>query len=400
MTFPIESLGTSAYQFGLVVAVAIGFGFGFVLERSGFGRATKLAAQFYLRDMTVFKVMFTAIVTAMLGFVLLDATGLVSFASLRQQIASWTYVGPMIAGGLLLGVGFIISGYCPGTSIVAGASGNVDGMVAVGGVVAGTWVYSELFRIPAVAAFHNSGEKGALFLDDLLGVSPRLLAGIIALVAIALFFGAERVEAVMARRRASEAPVMERRPRRLALATVGSLAALSLMGLALPAAAPHDAAAKAPRTISAAALARTLLDEPWSVRILDFRSDGEFTAARIPESERADPTDLASLGLDWADPARALVVVTADGSGIPEGVAAYRGPIATLEGGFEGWKAYALTPPAPLGASATPAQVADAQFRANLVAAMTGAASAAPVAAPKTSGVAKKPAKKGGGCSA
>ena len=34
----------------------------FLLERAGFGRADKLAAQFYLRDLTVFKVMFSAIV--------------------------------------------------------------------------------------------------------------------------------------------------------------------------------------------------------------------------------------------------------------------------------------------------------------------------------------------------
>ncbi len=399
MTFPFESLGTSSYQLGLVVAVAIGFGFGFVLERSGFGRSTKLAAQFYLRDMTVFKVMFTAIVTAMLGFVLLDAAGLVQFAVLRQQIASWTWIGPMIAGGLLLGAGFIISGYCPGTSIVAGASGNVDGMAAVGGVIAGTWIYSELLRIPGVSAFHESGGKGALFLDELLGVSPRLLAGIIALVAIALFFGAERVEAIMARRRKTDAPVMERRPRRFALATVGSLAVLSLVALALPAAQQRAAEAREATTITAADLARTLLDEPWSVRILDVRSEAEFTTGRIPESERADPADLASFGLDWADPSRTLVVVTADGGRLPDGVTAYGGPIAKLEDGFEGWKAYALTPPAPLEASATPAQVEDAQFRSNLVAAMTGAASAAPVAVPKASGMARKPAKKGGGCS-
>ncbi len=399
MILPIESLDTTSYQFGLIVAVAIGFGFGFVLERSGFGRSTKLAAQFYLRDMTVFKVMFTAIVTAMLGFVLLDAMGIVSFAETRQQIASWTWIGPMIAGGFLLGAGFIISGYCPGTSIVAAASGNVDGIAAVGGVVAGTWVYSELFRIPAVAGFHNSGEKGALFLDDLLGVSPRLLAGIIALVAIALFFGAEKVEALVARRRAAEGPPIERRPRRFALATVAALAAISLLALAVPAAESQAAATRPIRAIRAADLARRLLDEPWSLRVLDFRGAGEFTAARIPESESVDPADVASLGLEWADPSRDLVVVTRPGV-TPKGIEAYRGTVLVLENGFDGWKEYALTPPPPLDPSAGPEQVAEAQFRSNLVAAMTGAASAAPVAAPKASGVTRRPAKKGGGCSA
>ena len=65
MIFPFESLMDMYREFGLVGAVVIGFFFGFVLERAGFGRATTLAAQFYLTDMTVFKVMFSAIVTAM-----------------------------------------------------------------------------------------------------------------------------------------------------------------------------------------------------------------------------------------------------------------------------------------------------------------------------------------------
>lgn len=399
MILPFASLDTSSYQLGLLVAVAIGFGFGFVLERSGFGRATKLAAQFYLRDMTVFKVMFTAIITAMLGFVLLDAAGLVSFAATRQQIASWTYLGPMIAGGLLLGAGFIISGYCPGTSIVAGASGNVDGIAAVGGVVAGTWVYSELFRIPAVAAFHESGEKGALFLDTLLGISPRLLAGIIALAAIGMFLGAEKVERAMAKGRSPQGGTAERRPRRLALTTVGTLAILSIVALAAPSAASRASTPQPVGTIAPAALARTLLDEPWSLRVVDFRAEGAFAAARIPGSERVDAVDLASLGLEWADPSRSLVVVTSDGAAVPEGLAAYRGRVLLLERGFEGWAGYALTAPPPLDATATPAQVAEAQFRSTLLAAMTGAASAPPVAAPKATGVVRK-AKKGGGCSA
>jgi len=79
--FPFTSLSDVARQEGLIVAVLIGISFGFVLERAGFGRADKLAAQFYLRDMRVFKVMFTAIVTAMLGLVIASAAGL---ANLRE----------------------------------------------------------------------------------------------------------------------------------------------------------------------------------------------------------------------------------------------------------------------------------------------------------------------------
>lgn len=53
--FPFSELSTASRQQGLLVAVLIGIAFGFVLERAGFGRADKLAAQFYLRDMRVFK---------------------------------------------------------------------------------------------------------------------------------------------------------------------------------------------------------------------------------------------------------------------------------------------------------------------------------------------------------
>ncbi|HSN67975.1 MAG TPA: YeeE/YedE thiosulfate transporter family protein [Thermoanaerobaculia bacterium] len=400
MILPLQALNTSAYQLGLLVAVAIGFGFGFVLERSGFGRATKLAAQFYLNDMTVFKVMFTAIVTAMLGFVLLDAIGVVSFSATREAIASFTFIGPMLAGGILLGVGFIVSGYCPGTSIVAGASGNVDGMAAVGGVVAGTWIYSELFRIPAVAAFHESGAKGALFLDQILGISPRLLAPAIALAALGAFVGAEKVEALVARRRAGAEPPIQRRPRRFAFATVAALASIALVALAFPPAEMNAAAGSAPRSIDAASLARMLIDEPWSARVIDLRSENDFAAARIPTSERIDPATVESLGLAWAEPSRALVVVTADGRGVPPAIDAYRGAVLVLRDGFDGWARYALTPPPPLDPSASPAQIAEARFRANLVAAMTGAASAAPVAAPSSTPTTRRPAKKGGGCSA
>ena len=175
MTFPLEILNASP-EAGLLVAAAIGFGFGFVLERAGFGRADKLAAQFFLSDMTVFKVMFTAIITAMLGLVLFDAVGLVELAVAREQIASATWIAPMLIGGLVLGAGFIISGYCPGTSIVAATSGNIDGAFTVAGVMGGTWIYSELMRIPSFAAFHESGARGPMSLDTVFGVPPELLA--------------------------------------------------------------------------------------------------------------------------------------------------------------------------------------------------------------------------------
>jgi hypothetical protein len=88
--------------------LAIGFGFGFALERAGFGNARKLAAQFYLHDMTVLKVMFTAIVVAML---LLFWASALLYLDMDRVFINPTYLWPGIAGGVILGMGFIIGGY-------------------------------------------------------------------------------------------------------------------------------------------------------------------------------------------------------------------------------------------------------------------------------------------------
>ena len=67
MNAPLYKFGLFGMDVSLIVAFAIGIGFGFMLERGGFGSARILAAQFYLGNMRVIKVMFTAILTAMLG---------------------------------------------------------------------------------------------------------------------------------------------------------------------------------------------------------------------------------------------------------------------------------------------------------------------------------------------
>ena len=137
MIFPI----LPAHELGLVFAVVSGFGFGFVLERAGFGRAQKLVGQFYGYDMSVFKVMFSAVVTAMLVVVLASVLGLTDFKLIADHATSSTLLLPMFAGGMLLGMGFIMSGYCPGTSYVAMASGKIDGLFTVLGTIIGlvTW---------------------------------------------------------------------------------------------------------------------------------------------------------------------------------------------------------------------------------------------------------------------
>jgi uncharacterized membrane protein YedE/YeeE len=199
MNFPIEALAQDERSLSsLAGALAAGFAFGFVLERAGFGRAQKLVAQFDGSDMTVFKVMFTAIVTAMLGVATLSAAGLVNLAALSFEYPTWML--PMVAGGFLLGVGFIVSGYCPGTSVVAAASGKLDGLVTVAGTVLGALGYAEIQ--PAIVGFHEGGKLGPLFLYQVLHLSPLLLSALVLAMALVAFRGAEAVEHLVAARAA------------------------------------------------------------------------------------------------------------------------------------------------------------------------------------------------------
>src|SRR5262245_35697983 len=114
---------TSSTGNGLLVAFAIGTSFGFVLEQAGLADARKLAGQFYLRDFTVLKVMFSAIVTAMLGTFWLGKLGLIDLAAVYVPE---TFLAPQALGGVIFGAGFVVCGLCPGTSCAAAGAGRID----------------------------------------------------------------------------------------------------------------------------------------------------------------------------------------------------------------------------------------------------------------------------------
>jgi len=112
MSAPLYKLGAFGDEASLIVAFLIGTFFGFFLERAGFGSAKKLVSQFYLNDLAVFKVMFTAIVTAMLGVTYLAWAG---FLDLSLVYLVPTYWVAQVVGGLLLGAGFVVGGAAAGT---------------------------------------------------------------------------------------------------------------------------------------------------------------------------------------------------------------------------------------------------------------------------------------------
>jgi hypothetical protein len=123
----------------LLLTLVGGVAFGVVLERAGFGSGCKLTAVFYGYDMSVVKVMFTAIVTAMVGLWLLASIGVIDMQEI--YIVPTNYAAQLI-GGLVFGAGFVIGGYCPGTAVVACAAGRTDAWVFALGLLAGIAIYA------------------------------------------------------------------------------------------------------------------------------------------------------------------------------------------------------------------------------------------------------------------
>lgn len=186
---PLFEYGRFGDGASLVIAVLLGIAFGWFLERGGMGSARKLAGQFYFTDLSVLKLMFSAILTAMLGLFWLSWAGLLD---LSRVYVPETFVAPQLVGGLVFGVGFATGGLCPGTSCVAAATGRRDGFALIAGMLTGVFVFGEAF--PALASFADSTARGAWTLPQALGLSYGTVVGIIVAVALGAFAGAERLE--------------------------------------------------------------------------------------------------------------------------------------------------------------------------------------------------------------
>ena len=189
MNAPWLGLGTLSVDQGLTLALLIGVGFGWFLERGGLGNARKLAGQFYLTDLTVLKVMFSAIITAMLGLFWLSKLG---YVDLTLIYLPPTFLAPQLVGGLVFGFGFVMGGLCHGTSCVAAASGRIDGMMLLVGMLFGVFIFNEIY--PLFTEFYASTPLGQVTLAEQFDLSHGLLVFAIVAMGLGAFVMAEYLE--------------------------------------------------------------------------------------------------------------------------------------------------------------------------------------------------------------
>ncbi len=173
----------------LLLAFFIGIGFGAVLEQAGFSSSRKLAGMFYGYDTVVLKVFFTGAITAALGLLFFSLFG---WIELDYVFVNPTYLWSTIVGGIIMGLGFIMGGFCPGTSFCGAAIGKIDALVFIGGLFLGIFIFAEGF--PLWQQLYLSKYLGAVTIYDALNLSPGLFVLLLILVAVCMFWIAEWAE--------------------------------------------------------------------------------------------------------------------------------------------------------------------------------------------------------------
>lgn len=172
-----------------LVALLIGMAFGAILEQAGFSTTKKLVGLFYGYDFTVLRVFFTAGIVAMIGIMAFAHYGLID---INLIYINPTFLWSAIIGGLIMGLGFVVGGFCPGTSVCAAAIGKIDAMIFLGGSFVGILLYAELY--PLLEPLLMASNLGIPRLFETLGISQNIFAFIMVIVALGAFWGTSIVE--------------------------------------------------------------------------------------------------------------------------------------------------------------------------------------------------------------
>jgi uncharacterized membrane protein YedE/YeeE len=329
--FPLIT-GTLPPVMEFIPVLVIGLLFGVALEVAGFGNSKILASQFYFHDMRVFKVMFTAIITASAGVAILTATGLLDMDLLYIPD---TFIVPLMVGGFILGMGFMTSAYCPGTSIVGAASGKWDGLVTFVGVIVGSVVFGMIQ--PSVSGFYESTAKGVLTLPKLLGIQFSALAVLLTAAAFFAFVGADRLEGIFSKKFDMPQGVKMTSRAKKALASVFFVGILAVVfQYTLPAGHQMEASRQISH-ITPVDLAQMLIENPRSVNVVDMREGnackgGDSIPQAVCFSDIKDNIEFMYKG-------NTMVVYSQEGKReLPVELFRYKGSLAVLDGGYDAWK--------------------------------------------------------------
>ena len=270
-------------ELNLIVALLIGIAFGFILEQAGFSSSRRLAGLFYGYDFTVLRVFFTAGITAMSGVLILDYFGILDTDFIYINP---TYLGSAIVGGLIMGLGFVIGGYCPGTSVCAAAIGKIDAMVFVLGGFLGVFLFAEGY--PLYSDFYNGSFLGNIRIFDSIGVSQGVFGLLLIAMAVGAFIVTTKIEQKVNPN--AESKIFPHKEHRIA---GGAILALGLVLVFLPDYKSRLTAevsnieyikSHPVKEMTADELAFRIIDKDTRLQIIDIRSAEEYKKIFLPGS--------------------------------------------------------------------------------------------------------------------
>lgn len=271
-------------ELNFVVALFIGIAFGFILEQAGFSSSKKLVGLFYGYDFTVLRVFFTAGVTAMIGVIALSHWGLLDMSLVYINP---TFIWSAVVGGLIMGLGFVLGGFCPGTSVCAAAIGKIDGMIFVGGSFLGVMIFAEGY--PLFEKLYLSDPWGNITIFNVLGMSQSLFAFLLTFVAVFAFWMTSFIEKKV---NGELNPIYN--PMKVYYAFTVIAIVIGIMAFALPdrktnllSKANDDAYVNTFQfnKMTNDELAFRIIDDDKSIQIFDFRLKKDYDTISLPNSK-------------------------------------------------------------------------------------------------------------------
>lgn len=266
-----------------IVALFIGVAFGAILEQAGFSTSKKLVGLFYGYDFTVLRVFFTAGIVAMIGVMALEHFGLLDINLVYVNPA---FIWSAVIGGVIMGLGFVIGGFCPGTSVCAAAIGKIDAMIFIAGAFIGVFIFAEGY--PLFEGLYKAGNLGTPRMFETLGMPQHLFAFSLTVVALIAFVAVSIIEN---RVNGSLRPAIRLTPYYVSLGLIGIIIAGSAFlfperKTSLLAATENQDYVQqyVLDTMAIDEFAFRIVHEDPSLQILDFRPAEAFAAMHLPRS--------------------------------------------------------------------------------------------------------------------
>lgn len=269
-------------EFNLVIALLAGIGFGFTLEQAGFSSTKKLVGLFYGYDFTVLKVFFTAGITAMIGVLLLGHFGLLDLSLIYVNP---TFLKSALVGGAIMGLGFVIGGFCPGTSVCAASIGKLDGLAFVFGSGLGVLIFIEGY--PWFEKIYLADNWGPVLMSEKLGMSKIVFAFLLTAFAFIAFFVTRLIE-----NRVNGIQVNLPKEKKIIYSSAVGIAFLVLAVIAIMPDHKSRMEARINReleqrdvasvVISPDKLANEIVNKYYKINIIDVRSPEAFKAYHLP----------------------------------------------------------------------------------------------------------------------